>query len=169
MVRPDKSRYVWLYLPSRADKERWQALADKAKTPLSTWAISIIEDRLVEEDGGRPRQKLLKDLEALKAKIKALRDELRQKAIVIERYKADLRKYRAQAFLAEDFQGVRQYSRELVDLLRTRGYLDSYEILQALGIDPMESDQVKSISTQLEELERYGLVKADGRGWQWMA
>ncbi|MDM7935623.1 MAG: hypothetical protein QUS08_09575, partial [Methanothrix sp.] len=106
MVRPDKSRYVWLYLPSRADKERWQALADKAKTPLSTWAISIIEDRLSEEeDGGRPRQKLLKDLEALKAEIKALRDELRQKAIVIEMYEADLRKYRAQAFLAEDFQG----------------------------------------------------------------
>lgn len=66
---------------------------------------------------------------------------------------------------------MRQYSRELVDLLRTRGSLDSYEILQALGIDPMESDQVKSISTQLEELERYGPVKikADGRGWQWMA
>lgn len=64
---------------------------------------------------------------------------------------------------------MRQYSRELVDLLMTRGSLDSYEILQALGIDPMESDQVKSISTQLEELERYGPVKADGRGWQWMA
>jgi hypothetical protein len=160
---------VWLYLPSKADKERWQALADQSKTRLSPFCISIIEERLAEEEEFRPRCELAKENEVLKAEIKALRDDLRQKAIVIERYEADLKKYRAQSFLTEDYRGVRPYSKEIVDLLKSRGQVDSYKILEALGIDPRESELVKAVSNQLEELEGFGFIKADGRGWQWVA
>jgi hypothetical protein len=169
LVKPDRSRYVWLYLPSKADKERWQALADQSKTRLSPFCISIIEERLAEEEEFRPHRELAKENEVLKAEIKALRDDLRQKAIVIERYEADLKKYRAQSFLTEDYRGVRPYSKEIVDLLKSRGQVDSYKILEALGIDPRESELVKAVSNQLEELEGFGFIKADGRGWQWVA
>ena len=168
MVKPDKSRYVWLYLPSKANKERWQALADEAKTPLSTFCISIIEEKLAESDEQRPRHALVKELESLKAESLTLRDELRRKEAVLERYEAELRRYRAEPFQADQFQGVRPYSRELVDILKARGHVDGYNLLEILGIEPGEAEAIKAVWSQLAELERYGLAKTDGRSWQWI-
>lgn len=169
MVKPDKSRYVWLYLPSQADKERWQIMADKARSPLSTFCISIIEEKLSEDDEFKPRGELARANEGLKAENKALRDDLRQKSIVIERYEGELRKYRAQSFINEDYVGMRRYSKEIVNLLKSRGQADSYKILEALGIDPRESELVKAVSKQLEELEGYGFIKAEAKGWRWIS
>ena len=107
-------------------------------------------------------------METLKAENKNLRDDLRQKAIVIERYEGELKKYRSQSFLGEDYAGVRRYNKEIVDSLKSRGQADSYRILEDLGIDPRESDLVKAVSRQLEELEAYGMVKTDGRSWRWI-
>ena len=78
MVKPDKSRYVWLYLPSKADKERWQAMADQAKTPLSKFCIEIIESTLAENEEFKPRREIVLELAGLKNEIKVLRDDLRQ-------------------------------------------------------------------------------------------
>ena len=66
LVKPDRSRYIWLYLPSKADKDRWKALAEKAKTPLSTFCISIIEEKLAEEDDLKPRSQVARELDDLK-------------------------------------------------------------------------------------------------------
>jgi hypothetical protein len=95
-------------------------------------------------------------------------DDLKQKEIVLERYEAELKRYRSQSFLEEDYQGMRRYSRELVEIPKGRGQMDSYRILEALGIDPRESDLVKAVSKQLEELEGYGMIKTDGRSWKWI-
>jgi len=110
VVKPDRSRYIWLYLPSTSDKARWKALAEKAQIPLSTFCISIIEERLAEEDGFAPRHKAVKEMETLKEENKTLRDEMRQKEIVIERYEAELRRYRSEPFQTATFQGIRPYS-----------------------------------------------------------
>lgn len=143
-------------------------MADNAKTPLSTFCISIIEERLAEEADYKPRRELAKEIEAVKKENKTLRDDLRQKSIVLERYEQELRRYRSQSFLEEDYQGMRRYSKEIVEVLKTRGSVDSYRLLEELGIDPRESDLVKAISRQLEELEGYGMIKAEGRGWRWI-
>ena len=168
MVKPDKSRYVWLYLPSKADKERWQSEADNAKTPLSTFCIELIESTLAEKEEFKPRREMAKELDAFKKEIKVLRDDLRQKAIVIDRYEVELKRYRSQAFLEEDYGGVRRYPKELVEVLKARGSVDNYRLLEDLGIDPKESDLVKAVSNQLEELEEYGIIKPEGRGWRWI-
>jgi hypothetical protein len=169
VVKPDRSRYIWLYLPSKADKERWQALAEKAQTTLSGFCISIIEEKLAEEDGGLPRQKVIKEMETLKAENKVLRDEMRQKEIVIERYEAELRRYRSEPFLHDDYKGIRPFSEELVKILKARGHVDGYQLLDLLGVKPNEAETIKAVSKQLEELEAYGLVKTDGKDWQWIA
>ena len=168
MVKPDKSRYVWLYLPSKVDKDRWQTLADKAQIPLSKFCISIIEERLAEEEEFKPSRELAKEIDTLKAENKNLRDDLRQKAIVLERYESELKKYRSQSFIGEDYAGVRRYSKEIIDLLKSCDHADSYRILENLGIDLRESDLVKAVSRQLEELEAYGLIKNEGRSWKWI-
>ncbi len=54
MVKPDKSRYVWLYLPSQNDKSRWFGLAEQAKVPLSRFIIEIVENALAEESELKP-------------------------------------------------------------------------------------------------------------------
>jgi hypothetical protein len=143
-------------------------LAEKAKTPLSTFGVSIIEERLAEDEEFRPRHKITKELEDLRKEYKVLRGDLRRKEIVLERYEAELKRYRAQPFQEADYRGIRHYSKELVDILKAKGVMDSYKILEAMGIDPRESDLVKAISLQLEELEGYGFIKTEGRSWQWI-
>ncbi|HNU40731.1 MAG TPA: hypothetical protein PKI26_10570 [Methanothrix sp.] len=169
MVKPDRSRYIWLYCKSKVQKEQWQALADKADTPLSTWCASIIEERIAEENGLIPRHKIAKELESLKAENKTLREDLRQKEVVLQRYEAELRRYRAEPFQGEQFAGIRPYSKELVEILKARGHVGSYQILELLGIAPGEAEAIKAVSKQLEELEKFNLIKADGKGWQWIA
>jgi hypothetical protein len=153
---------------SDADKARWKGLAEKAKTPLSKWVIEIVESTLAENEEFQPRRALAKEMETLKAETKALRDDLRQKEIVLDRYEAELKRYRAQPFQEADYVGARRYSKELVEILKGRGHADSYKILEALGIDPRESELVKAVSHQLEELEAYGMIKTDGRTWKWI-
>ena len=53
--------------------------------------------------------------------------------------------------------------------MKAKGSIDSYRLLEDLGIDPRESDLVKAVSKQLEELEAYGIIKPEGRGWRWIS
>ncbi len=105
----------------------------------------------------------------MKTENKALRDEIRQKEIVIDRYEAELRRYRAEPFLSDDFKGLRPFSEELVKILKARAHVDGYRLLELLGIKPNEAETIKAVSRQLEELEKYGIIKPDGKGWQWIA
>lgn len=155
-------------MPSDADKARWATLAEKAKTPLSRWVIEIVESTLAENEEFRPRREMVKELEGLRKDNKDLREDLKQKDIVLERYEAELKRYRAQPFLVENYRGVRPYSEELVKILKARGQIDNYRLLEELGIDPRESELVKAVSSQLDELEAYKLIKTDGRSWKWI-
>jgi hypothetical protein len=149
-------------------KERWVKLAKKARTPLSKFIIGIVDGVLDESEEYKPRREVVREMQTLKTENKALRDDLRQKEIVIDRYETELKRYRSQAFLGEDYQGMRRYSKELVEILKSRGFADSYRLLEDLGIDPRESDLVKAVSTQLEELEGYGMIKPEAKGWRWI-
>jgi len=167
LVKPDKSRYVYLYLPSQADKARWEKLAEDAKTPLSKFIIEIVESALSEDAVLKPRGELMKEISGLAQENKELRDELRLKNVVIDRYEDELKRYRSAAFLDSDFDGVRKHQKELVDLLKKGGTYDSYRILEALGIKPTDSDLVKAVSSQLEDLEAYGMIESTSKGWKW--
>jgi len=166
---PDQSRYSYVYHPSREHKEQWEKIAKKAKTPLSKFIIETVDSVIDENAEFKPRGEIAKDMESLKAENKKFRDDIRQKTIVLERYEAELKKYRSQSFLDEDYKGVRRFSKEIVELLKSRKSIDSYQLLEELGIDPRESDLVKAVSKQLEELEAYGMIKTDGKGWRWIS
>lgn len=165
---PDKSRYVYLYLPSAADKARWEALAEEASVPLSKFIIEVVESSLAEESDFKPRGQLVQEVGKLRSENKTLRDDLEQKKIVLEKYETELRRYRNQAFVEDEFEGVRKYNKELIAILKPGSVLDSYKLLEELGIDPNEAEIVKAISKQLEELEAFGLVTSTKRGWRWI-
>jgi len=155
-------------MPSDADKARWAALAEKAKTPLSKWVIEIVESTLAENEAFQPRREMVKELEGLRNEVKSLRDDIRQKEIVLDRYEAELKRYRAQPFQEAGYKGIRPYSEELISILKARSSVDSYRLLEELGVDPRDSELVRAVSTQLEQLEAYKLISTDGRTWKWI-
>ena len=138
MVMPDKSRYVYLYLPSAEDKHRWQNLADEAGIPLSKFIIQVVEDALVEESDFKPRGELMKEIGKLRSENKDLRDDLNQKKIVLEKYENELKRYRSEAFLEDSYEGVRKYNKEIMTILKRGAVIDSYTLLEQLGSIPMK-------------------------------
>lgn len=82
MVKPDKSRYVYLYIPSAEEKAKWEKLANDAGVPLTKFVIEIVQDALSEDVEVRPRGELTKEITALRKEIKGLRDELKLKTIL---------------------------------------------------------------------------------------
>ena len=93
-----------------------------------------------------------KEIGKLRADNKQLRDELKLKNIVLEKYETELRRYRSETFLEDKFEGVRKYSKEIIAILKRRNVVESHSLLEQLGIDPKESDLVKAVSKQLEDL-----------------
>jgi hypothetical protein len=61
--------------------------------------------------------------------------------------------------------GMHSYDRALVDMLKRGKVLDYQEILGGLGIDLRDSQAVKLVSNQLEELKRFGLIRESPHGW----
>lgn len=168
-----RERAVWVYLPTIEEKRRWAELARKEGVSLSKWILETVRDAV--ERGRRTRGELEEENEALRRQVSGLRDRVRQLSIIREKLERELRRYRAEPFLVEGFEGVRRYNRELVELLRsTRGVdgkpraLSGQDMLEYLGIDPTEEEAVKAISSQLANLEAYGLVRSTPKGWRWV-
>jgi len=172
-----KERAVWVYLPSIEQKERWQKLAAQSGASLSKWVIETVEEaiRPTEEHEWRPRKDLEEEIEVSKEEVASLRNKLRVQKIIREKLERELRRYRAKPFLVPEFEGVRHYDKELIELLRSSRSLDGkpkamtdIEILQYLGIDPTEEEAVKAVSAQLGNLEAYEIVKSTPKGWRWI-
>lgn len=164
---PDKTRYTYVYHPSRPHKERWEKLAAKAHTSLSKYIISIVDSAIDEKEELAPRH--VRELDGLKNELKTLREDLQRKNILIERYEAELKRYRAAPWIDTNFAGMRGLSEDLVQVLKAHGHVDRFQLLEALGIDLMEKDLIKGIDGQLETLKLFGMVKAENNNIQWVA
>ena len=99
--------------------------------------------------------------------MKGLQKDVKQKEIVIEKLESELKQLRTQPFLEDEFEGKRQYDQELIEELQRADRIDGDELLRRLDIDPSETELVKGIDTQLQQLEDYGLVRSTPKGWVW--
>lgn len=169
LVKPDKSRYVWLYAPSTKDKQRWAELAKKSKVPLSRFIISKFEDALASESDKKPNAKLIKEIESYKKETKTMKEDIRQKSLILAKYEAEIKHYQSREFLEDNFEGARKYSHDLIAILKQGAAIDGYKLLDELGVDPKDFDLLNAVSKQLEELEGYGLIASTSRGWRWVA
>lgn len=163
-----KDRRVDVYLDSLERKERWTELAEAADESLSTFVQQCVEYAI--EQGGPDFAELgaeSKKIQELETTIDELREDIRQKEIVIEKHEAELRKHRVEPFLEDDFEGTRAYDEELIDILRDSTTVSGDELLQRLDIDPSETDLVQGVDRQLKQLERYGLIRSTPQGWVW--
>lgn len=165
-----KDRAIYVYLPSLEIVGDWKRRAEKAGVSISKFVIERVEDSIRREEGEGgylSRAELIKRLRDAEEELKKLRNENRLLKRLAENLDNELRRYRAQPFLEETFEGVRRFDRDLIGLLRKGGSYTQDEILAHLNIDPSDSDLVKAVCRQLEDLEDYGLLEYKGRGWRW--
>ena len=105
-------------------------------------------------------------MKGAEGELKQLRSENRLLHKLVENLDKELKRYRAKPFLDDAYVGVRQFDKNLIELLRGGGILSDEEILSSLNIDPADTDFVKAASKQIEALEAYGLVEFTGKGWR---
>jgi len=150
--------------------EDWKRRAEKAGVSLSKFVIERVEESIRREEGAEgylSRAELIKRLRDAEEELKKLRNENRLLKKLAENLDNELKRYRAQPFLEEAFEGVRRFDKDLIELLKKGGSYTQEQILAHLNIDPSDVKLVKAVDKQLETLEAYGLVEYKGRGWKW--
>jgi hypothetical protein len=165
-----KQRAIYVYLPSLEMVDEWKQRANKTGTSISKFVIERVEDSMRREEGEEgytSRLELIEQLGKQEDELKKLREDNRLLRRLVDNLDEELKRYRAQPFLDEGYQGVRSFDRELVQLLKKGEQLGDEEILAQLNIDPSDVDRVKAVSSQLNVLESYGLLEFRGRGWRW--
>jgi len=165
-----KERAIYVYLPSFEMVQDWKQKAEKGGVSISKFVIERVEESIRREEGEEgylSRAELIKKLRDAEEELKKVRNENRLLKKLAENLDNELRRYRAQPFLEEAFEGVRRFDKDLIELLRKGGSYTQEQILAHLNIDPSGSYLVKAVSKQLEALEGYGLLEYKGRGWRW--
>ncbi len=167
-----KGRSIYVYLPSDEMSRDWKDRAKKSNVSISQFVLEHVGNSLDQEEGDRSfksRAQILQDLRLKDETIEKLGRENEVLTLALERVENELRRYRAEPFLEEDFRGFRGYDKKLVELLRKGEAVDSDHLLRTLKIDPRDASLVKAVDRQLQNLEAYGLVEKTRRGWKWIA
>lgn len=163
---------MYAYLPSVEMVNDWKVRAKKSNVSISQFVYEHVTNSLRQEEGEesyKPRAELIEELRKKDEAIEKLTRENEITRLALERVETELRKYRAEPFLEANFQGIRKYDTKLVELLKKGETIDSDHLLRQLRISPRETDLVKAVSKQLENLEAYGLVDKTRRGWRWVS
>jgi hypothetical protein len=166
-------RAIYVYLPTVGMADQWKSMAHKSKISISKFVIEHVENSLKQEEENKKhyisRAELLKQLKEKDDGITKLNQDNRLLKMLADNLDKELKKYRAKPF-SEDkghFKGIREYDKDLIDLLRKNQTIDSDHLLKDLGISPKDTELVKAVNRQLHYLEAYGLVEPTTRGWRW--
>jgi hypothetical protein len=156
-----------IYPPSKELIEEWRTASKERGTSLNNYIIEMVEKSRREENSNQ-RPDLSKEVSDLKEENVKLRNDLRLKELILQKYESELYKLRHEAFSDPDQQGQRDYDGKLVVALRRGRTMGEREIYSELGIDPKDAEAVKLVSNQLKGLLRYGLIEETSRGWRWI-
>ena len=86
---------------------------------------------------------------------------------VVDRLEEELRSYRIKSFISNDFSGIRDYEKDLINLFREKKEIRKENLIDFLNIKSSDTNSIKGISKQIENLEKYGLLKDLGGKWIW--
>jgi hypothetical protein len=157
-----------VYLPSLDMRERWKQVAQERNISLSKLVVEYVEQQLHEDDKFAPRLEMQKQIDALEEENVELRRKRNHLEIVVDKLQEELAVYRTQPFLDEHFQGIREFERRLIELLKKHKSIRDDMLVKELGIKPSDSDRMKALQRQLLLLERYGIIKRKLEGWSWI-
>ena len=162
-----RGRTATVYLPTGEILTAWQKEAAQGGATISEYLFEMVEKaRRPAEEAARPD--LVRENSDLKTLNRKLEQEVNLLKANLEIMQTEVYKQRFAGFEQVDAPGMHSYDRALVDMLKRGKVLDSQEILGSLGIDPRDSQAVKLVSNQLEELKRFGLIRESPHGWRWL-
>lgn len=162
-----RDRTATTYLPSKELLDRWKSDAKSHRCSVSDYIFEMVEKARRDSDKPDSGPILAKEITEVKGRCLRLEEENTLLKLSLDNAQAEIYKLRFGAFTLPDQGTVEEYDRNLVGLLRKGGAHTSREILATLGIDPRDSQAVKIVSVQLEELRRFGLAKETFNGWVW--
>lgn len=168
MPRKDQmDRSTTFYFPSKEVWDEWKQAAEALHSSLNNYIFEMAErGRRAEEDRSGPD--LIRENGELKNRNRALEHDVELLKKNLENIQTELYKLQFAGFDQADSGAADAYDVSLIKMLKGGRVLDSQEILAGLGIDPRDGRAVKLVSTQLEELRRFGLVAETVRGWRWI-
>ena len=85
----------------------------------------------------------------------------------LEKTETEMFKLQYGSFLKKDIQGTSSFSKPLIELVQNGRTWTEADLLKELRIDPKDGDAIEITTRQLEELERFDLVKREANGWKW--
>ena len=160
-------RSATIYFHREEELREW---ADEAKAlgcSLSNYVLEMVSKSRASL-ASSPRADLSRELDDLKRENMDLKKDNREKELLMSHYETELFKLRNKVFSEIDQHGIGEYDARLVAILHQGKTVDSYRLLADLGIDTRDSEAVKLVKNQLEELRRFGLVKETANGWRWI-
>ena len=162
-----KQRAIYVYPPAEM-AETWKTLAQKSGTSISKFVIEHVENSLgLAEDDYKSRSNILEENRQLRDTLSEKEKRNHHLELLVDKLEEDLRIYRSRLFTDSSSMGTRTYDKQLIALLREPGAHNTESILNRLRVKPTDTDVVKAISMQLENLEAYGMLKNTGKGWTW--
>ena len=165
-----KQRSIYVYLPSEKMVEKWKETADKQNLSVSKFVIEHVENSLRQEkgeDGFASRVELVEEIRRLTEENKELQRKNKILDTVVDRLEEELRSYRIKSFISNDFSGIRDYEKDLINLFREKKEIRKENLIDFLNIKSSDTNSIKGISKQIENLEKYGLLKDLGGKWIW--
>jgi predicted RNase H-like nuclease (RuvC/YqgF family) len=163
-----KKRAIYVYLPSEEMAEKWKRTAKENHISVSKFVIECVQEFFAKDRSDFvSRRELVEKVKKLEEEIKELRKENRLLKSLVDKLDEELRRYRVKPFLDDDFVGVREYSRELVEIFKMKGFVEYDELYSLLNVDPRDTELVKGYVKQIEALKQYGLIEVTPRGWRW--
>jgi hypothetical protein len=164
-----KDRTIYVYLPTPQMVERWKKAADQSKQSISKFVMERVE-YAISEESEQDKQNRATAIEEIKRLTESLAEKdskIMLQGLLIEKYEQDLRNYRSRLFSDESYTGVRVYDKELVQILREPGVHSYNEIIDRLRIKPSDSEAIRTVQRQLDNLRGYNLAKEIRGGWIW--
>jgi len=165
-----RERSIYVYLPGVEMVKQWKNMADQSGMSISKFVIEHVNNSLQQEqnkESYESRSELLDEIRTSKEENKEQCKKIKMLDTLVDRLESEVRSYRLKPFIEEDFSGVRKYELELINLFKKRKDIRKEDLLDHLGINPMDTNVVKSIKKQIDNLEQYGLLKDIGGKWRW--
>jgi hypothetical protein len=161
-----QGRYASVYFNTPEEMAKWEEKAKEYNVTLSKLISEALN--LLEKETG-PRPDLIKKITGQDEEIARLRNELRLRTTLLERYEADLFKLSHAHFAEIDIEeGGRRHSQKLIEFLKDGKAHDGYSIFSSIGVDPQDTEACKLVQNQLRSLEKFGLVAETPNGWRWL-
>jgi predicted DNA-binding protein len=171
---PIINRSFWVYAKNDEMAEKWKHSANKAGVPLSRFLGELIEQHI--ENGefstAQEKEKRFNELQMKVQQLQLENSALDKKAKMLESFAERLdeenRSLRNAPILDNNFSGVREHHEQrLIDLLKEKKVVKETELLDLMHISPKDSDSTKAIMRQLDDLQKYNLIKKSGGALRW--